>query len=800
MKRNLLIGALLCLFFLNGFSQKNSKRELRGAWIATYANIDWPSRTQTPAQQRTALVSILDHHKATGINAIYFQIRSMSDALYQSNIEPWSADLTGTQGKAPNPLWDPMQFAIEECHKRGMEFHAWINPYRVATSMTSLNNTYAASHVGKQHPEWLLVGGAVTLNPGLSAVRDYILSVITDVTQRYDVDGIHFDDYFYPSGTYNDDAAYNADPRGFSSRADWRRDNVNLLIKRVYETVTTIKPWVKFGVSPSGIYRNSTNPEIGSPTSGAEHYNAVFADSKKWLQEGWVDYIEPQVYWYIGQTGADYSKIIPWWNGKSYGRHIYIGMAGYKVNDPAMGTAWANPSQIPNEIRMNRDAAYPNIFGQSIYNTSSLRSTTKLGFRDSLRLNFYSKPSLQPAMPWRDATPPTAPTALTIAPQTNNTFVLNWTKAAATNELDKAKQFVIYRGETPVIDTANVQNIVAITNMDETTYTDNTTIAGKKYYYVVTALDRFHNESGISNISDYTAPSISCPENTIGNAEANCQYILPDYTSLATVSDDVTPAAEVKVTQFPGAGTPVGKGVHTITLTATDASGNTTSCTFTVTVVDVQNPVIANASTNIITLAPANHKMHEVKVAYEATDNCGSVITSLAVSSNESSNGKGDGNTGNDWQIIDNHTVKLRAERAGNGDDRIYNITITATDASGNVSTQTLQVTVPHDNSSITKSVAAKNNTVTDAVANKLSARVLNNPATNHFIMLAESDVKKPVTINVMDNNGRIVETFRNVSNSKTLAFGSAYRPGVYYAEVMQDDKKQVIKLVKIKD
>lgn len=497
---------LLWLFLCPAVNaQKTPKRELRGAWIATYANIDWPNRTQTPEQQRAAFISIVDHHKATGLNVLFIQVRSQCDAMYASAIDPWSADLTGTQGLAPNPAWDPMQFMIDECHKRGIEFHAWINPYRAVANANNLPN-FAASHVAKQHPEWLLSQGNLrVLDPGLPAVRDYITSVVDDIVRRYDVNGIHFDDYFYPpsapAGTtpFNDSASFAADPRGFSNRADWRRDNVNLLIKRVYDSVKHIKPWVKFGVSPSGIYRNSTNPDIGSPTSGLEHYTTLYADTRKWLQEGWVDYIMPQVYWYIGQPGANYGVLIPWWNNNANGRHIYIGMAGYKVNDPAQGVNWANPSQIPNEVRMNRDTAYANIYGQSIYNTSSMRNANKLGFRDSLRLFFYQRPALLPAMRWRDSIAPKAPHRLKTRQYGSDSVVLEWKKHYTSDELQKAAQFVIYRSTGRTIDTDVAENILAITNTGETSFSDTTVTPGAKYYYRVTALDRFHNESRPSN-------------------------------------------------------------------------------------------------------------------------------------------------------------------------------------------------------------------------------------------------------------------------------------------------------------
>ncbi len=497
MKKFLLFSLSAIISSLNLYAQNLPKREFRGAWIATYTNIDWPNKTQTPQQQRDAFIVIANHHQQTGMNALFIQVRSQCDAMYESAIEPWSADLTGTQGVAPNPLWDPMQFMLDECHKRGMEFHAWINPYRAVGNTANLPN-FSPMHVAKQHPEWLLtVGTLQILNPGLAAVRDYTTSLIVDIVKRYDVDGMHFDDYFYPSGTINDDSAFNADPRGFTVRADWRRDNINLLVKRVYDSIRNIKPWVKFGISPSGIYRNSTDPNIGSATSGLEHYTTYYADTKKWLQQGWLDYMCPQLYWYIGQPNADYKLLVPWWNNIANGRHIYIGMAGYKVADPAQGAAWALPSQIPDQVRMNR--SYPNILGQAIYNTNSLRSN-KLGFRDSLRLNLYQKPALLPTMPWRDSIAPQPPVNLTVTKFGNNAAVLNWTKPPATaNELDKAKRFVIYRSQSAVIDLANANNILAITSNDTTAYGDTTIASNINYYYTVTSLDRFQNESIAAN-------------------------------------------------------------------------------------------------------------------------------------------------------------------------------------------------------------------------------------------------------------------------------------------------------------
>jgi uncharacterized lipoprotein YddW (UPF0748 family) len=649
MKKSLLslLALACCCVFTN--AQQAPKREVRGAWIATYANIDWPkNRTEPVVLQRAALTAILDHHQATGVNTIYFQIRSQCDAMYASSIEPWSADLTGTQGKAPvetDPLdptstkiWDPLQFMIDECHRRGIELHGWMNPYRAINNYNVIH-TFAPNHVARQHPEWLLSQGTLRiLNPGLPEVQAYIKRVIADVVSRYDIDGIHFDDYFYPSppaagvAPYNDDDTYNADPRGFTDRGDWRRDNVNRFIQGVWDTINAIKPWVKFGVSPSGIYRNSTNPELGTATSGLQHYVTLFADTRKWLQEGWIDYLAPQVYWYIGQPGANYAVIVPWWNNNAYGRHIYIGLAGYKVNDPVQGVHWANPSQIPNEVRLNRSPEHANIYGQIVYNTSSLLSTTRLGFRDSLRLDFYKYPALLPQMPWRDNIAPEPPTALTGTRHSADTIELNWTTPPyTTNEFDKVKRFVIYRSENPVIDLNNPANIIATVPPTVTQYIDTQLPKDTTYYYTVTSLDRFHNESEPSNVTDYLPPVITCVPNQLLNLDMTCTLTLPDYTALVSVSDDVSANTSIQIIQSPVAGTILhGPTLTEVTLTAIDESGKSSSCSFTVIGTDRSAPVITGTPDDIVVTTGEGSEDCSVTVNWTepvAIDNCSTALT-----------------------------------------------------------------------------------------------------------------------------------------------------------------------------
>ena len=512
MSKSLLALATACFISSALFSQTIPKRELRAAWIATYVNIDWPtSRTLTPAQEQAEFITRLNEHKATGMNALFVQVRSQCDAMYPSPYDPWSADLTGTQGTAPSPYYDPLEFMINESRKRGMEFHAWMNPYRALASATTANlNALAANHVVKLHPEWIMKATPATgnqqyiLNPGAPEVWEYVIGVVMDVVRRYDLDGIHFDDYFYPypaTGTYNDDSVYNIHNRGIANRADWRRSNVDTLVKRLNDSIKTVKPWVKFGISPSGIWLSLANDAVnGSNTSSGaiQHYKDLYANSRKWLQQGWLDYIAPQIYWYIGQTGSDYNILAPWWNNNAFGRHIYSGMAGYKVGDAAQNAAFATDNtQIPKQIRLNR--SLPNIYGNIVYNTTSLRNN-KLGFRDSLRTNFYAKPALRPAMAWKDNIAPEPATALNGLYNGSNAADLTWTKpAATTDELNKVKQFAIYRSETSPVDIAVAENLIAITFNDTAAFADSTVQTGKTYYYVVTALDRLHNESVVTN-------------------------------------------------------------------------------------------------------------------------------------------------------------------------------------------------------------------------------------------------------------------------------------------------------------
>lgn len=495
--KNFLI-LFLITFSISLFSQQAPpKREFRAVWVATVVNIDWPTnKNLTPAQERAEFITLLERQKANGMNAIMQQIRPACDALYPSDIEPWSEWLTGLQGTPPNPFYDPLQFQIDEVRKRNMELHAWFNPYR---AKHSTSGPLHSSHVTNQHPEWIVNYGSYKwLDPGLPQVRDYVTGVIMDVVRRYDIDGVHFDDYFYPypvaGQTFDDDATFAAYPNGFSDKDDWRRNNIDLLVKMVYDSIKAVKPWVKFGISPFGIWKNQSSDPEGSATSGFESYYGIYADSKKWMEEGWLDYMNPQIYWNIGFPPAAFDVLVNWWNDKAYGRHVYAGHAAYKINNGSQSQVWLEPDQMPKQIRMTRDL--PDIYGSVFFSSKSV-TNNPLGFQDSLRSHLYNYPSLVPEMNWIDSTPPLPPDSLKAA-FSNQRATLTWNKPAAASDGDSARQFIIYRFEdTDNFDLSDPRKIRAITINDTTKFFDGMPIDTSVQYitYAVTTLDRMKNES-----------------------------------------------------------------------------------------------------------------------------------------------------------------------------------------------------------------------------------------------------------------------------------------------------------------
>lgn len=354
-------------------------KEMRGAWVSTVSNLDWPTTKNNVDAQKQEFISMLDKLQECGLNTVIVQVRPNGDALYSSDINPWSDVLTGTQGK--NPGYDPLAFMIEETHKRGMEFHAWFNPYRITTSGTDAS-VLSSSHPGRKNPSWVVSDGkGLYYNPGKPEVIQHIVDTVSEVVKKYDVDAIHFDDYFY-KGAFNDNDTYNASGTSLS-KEDWRRENVNTLINRVYSTIKSIDSSVKFGVSPRGIWQNAA-----SGTSGGQSYYDDYADSVKWIKNGWVDYIAPQVYWTFGNSAAPYGKLVDWWSQQVQGTNVdlYIGHAVYK--DASSHPKENVVAEIEDQIAYNRRNS--NVSGSIYFRAKNL--TTNNALKESLkRINAVEK-------------------------------------------------------------------------------------------------------------------------------------------------------------------------------------------------------------------------------------------------------------------------------------------------------------------------------------------------------------------------------------------------------------------------
>lgn len=381
-------------------------REMRGAWVATVANIDWPSTNNlSSAQQKAELIAILDRASKLKLNAVIFQVRPACDALYASPIEPWSEYLTGTMGKAPSPFYDPLSYAIEEAHKRGLELHAWFNPYRARHQ--NAKGPIAANHVIKSHPELVRqYGKSLWLDPGEKEVQDYSLRVVMDVVKRYDVDGIHFDDYFYPypepdaSGKpmdFPDGASWRrAGPANKLSRDDWRRQNVDEFVHRVYQSIKAAKPWVKFGLSPFGIWR----PGIPQQIQGFDAYAKLYADSRKWLANGWADYFVPQLYWGIEPPEQSFPVLLRWWSEQNSEHRLLV--AG--LDSTKAGHRW-KPEELVNQIRLTRQET--GVSGHVHWDMKALLRNNDLA--RALEQSAYEQPALMPATPWLDRVLPEKP-------------------------------------------------------------------------------------------------------------------------------------------------------------------------------------------------------------------------------------------------------------------------------------------------------------------------------------------------------------------------------------------------------
>ncbi len=334
-----------------------AEERLKGVWVSTVSNLDYPSTKTTDASVlKKEADTIIEKCGEMGITDIFFQVRPTADAFYKSELYPWSQYLTGSQGTAPTEGFDPLEYWISQCHSKGIKLHAWVNPYRVTNQpeITSVNSL-ALSNPARQNPDWVIrYEGKMYFDPAIPQVQQLVIDGVMEIVRNYDIDGIHFDDYFYPGQNFSDDASYSQYGNG-ADRGEWRRENVNGLIKTLSESIKKYDPNIQFGISPSGVWANKKNNELGSNTNGSESYYKLYADTRKWALEGWIDYIAPQIYWEIGHSTADYKTIAEWWADtlKNSQCKLYIGLADYKCDGAGQSSPWYNGKAIKEQLDLN---------------------------------------------------------------------------------------------------------------------------------------------------------------------------------------------------------------------------------------------------------------------------------------------------------------------------------------------------------------------------------------------------------------------------------------------------------------
>ncbi|MFZ4485875.1 MAG: glycoside hydrolase family 10 protein [Candidatus Nanopelagicales bacterium] len=473
------------------------KHDFRAMWIASVANVDWPSRPGLSAQtQQAELRAWLDLAVKNNFNAVVLQVRPAADAIWPSSFEPWSTWLTGKQGKDPG--YDPLAFAVDEAHKRNLDLHAWFNPYRV--SMNTKLGRLAPSHPARAHPDWIVrKDGKLYYNPGIPEVREFVTNAIMDAVTRYDVDGVHFDDYFYPypgSGRpFRDAKAFAAYGGAFPSKADWRRANIDALIKGLHDRINAVKPWVQFGVSPFAVWRNDSTHDDGSRTkAGIETYDDLYADTRLWVREGWIDYVAPQIYWTRGFKIARYGTIARWWarevaSAAELGHNVglYIGEATYRAGT-STNRQWRKRQELSRHLGVT--AQIPEVRGNIYFSAKDVLADRR-GTTTALVKRWYTRPALLPVVGDSQGSAPQEVTAVS-----RDKGSLRWTGSDPS-----AASYAIYRvtGSSPgACDLADARNLVATVRRtgEAMTWSDpgkGDAVADSAY--VVTAVDRNGRES-----------------------------------------------------------------------------------------------------------------------------------------------------------------------------------------------------------------------------------------------------------------------------------------------------------------
>jgi len=492
MKKVLSLSALLLLVLTSVSGQYSSKQEMRAAWVATVSNVDWPSKPGlSVAEQQAEFDNLIKVFKQYNLNTVVFQVRPSADAFYASKLEPWSRWLSGEQGKAPDPYYDPLDYAIKKCRQEGLDIHVWLNPYR---AVADTSQSVSASHITRLHPEWFITYGKTTyFNPGLQETRNFVASVVSDIVRRYDIDAVHMDDYFYPYRIakleFPDDSTFRANPNGFAPdrKDDWRRNNVDLIIKQIHDSIKVIKPWVEFGIAPFGVWRNAEKDPSGSATrAGVTNYDDLYADILKWQKEGWIDYVTPQLYWERGMKAADYTVLADWWSKNSYGCQIYIGQAPYRVTRKSANRHWRKASEITGQVKLNR--SLPGIDGSMYFSAKSLKNNP-LRLREKLTRSLYKYPALTPVNNRITPVIPAMPENAHIS-SSGDMISLSWNKGSDT------KNFVVYRfrkGRTA--DLGNPANIFAVTSSTTLSFKKGRDNDPERYTYYVTSRSYTNLES-----------------------------------------------------------------------------------------------------------------------------------------------------------------------------------------------------------------------------------------------------------------------------------------------------------------
>lgn len=483
--RKLIFTILFFVLFFVLFSSstvnayENKKYEFRAAWVATVFNIDWPSQKGLSVnEQKQEFINIVENAKSMNLNALIVQIRPTADAFYKSSLNPYSEFLTGQEGK--NPGYDPLEFMISTCHANSIEFHAWFNPFRVTNSKTE--KAFAPNSVVNTHKDWIVdYEGKKYINPGIPEARAFVVNSIAEVVKNYDIDAIHFDDYFYPYPSKNpfpDDASFAMYGKG--DKKTWRRENINSFMKSVYETVKTEKHYVRVGVSPFGVWRNIENDITGSKTNaGVSSYDSLNADIRFWIEQNWIDYVIPQIYWERSNTRTPYNTLVDYWayeNLKNPDLHLYIGHASYRIND------WKDKKEIQSQLIFNR--YYKQTKGSAFYNMTSLKNNLS-GFTDELKNTYFKYKAIVP--PYKNSDEVLA--KVEIVSKTNNIISFK------TNNKN-IKYFVVYKISNGVADINNPANIVKFINNN----TQNTFTKEPNKNYVITAINRYNNESPASDV------------------------------------------------------------------------------------------------------------------------------------------------------------------------------------------------------------------------------------------------------------------------------------------------------------